>query len=75
MAIGGLGVTEMVLILLVFLLTVGVPILAIVALILFLNKRRNSNVGMKKCVFCAYSIPIEAVVCRFCGRELGKAGD
>lgn len=70
MAIGGLGITEIVVILFVLLLIVGVPVAVIVALVLFFNRRRKSNAGMKKCAFCAYSIPVEAIVCGHCGREL-----
>ena len=70
MGIGGLGVTELIILVIVFLLVVGVPVGLTVALVLFFNRRRNSNAGMKKCAFCAYSIPLEAMVCRFCGREL-----
>jgi hypothetical protein len=70
MLVGGLGIPEIIIILIVLLMVVGVPI-AIIALVLFLIKRsKNSNAGMKKCAFCAYSIPAEAKVCRFCGREL-----
>lgn len=71
MLIGGLGIPELIIILIVLVLLVGVPIAVIVALVFFFNKRKNSTTGMKKCAFCAYSIPVEAVVCRFCGRELG----
>ena len=71
MLIGGLGTPEIIIILIVFLMVVGGPV-AIIVLVLFLVKRnKNSTVGMKKCAFCAYSIPIEAKVCRFCGREVG----
>jgi len=27
---------------------------------------------MKKCGSCAYSIPVEATVCKFCGREVDE---
>ena len=72
MLIGGLGTPEIIIILVVFLLVVGLPVALIVALVLFFNRRKESNVGMKKCPFCAYSIPEEATVCRFCGREVGR---
>ena len=71
MLISGLGPTEIILILIVVLLFVGIPVVVIVALILFFNRRKKSNAGMKKCAFCAYLIPVEATVCRFCGREVG----
>jgi len=71
MLIGGLGTPEIIIILVVFLLVVGLPVALIVALVLFFNRRKESNVGMKKCAFCAMSIPLEAIVCRFCGREVG----
>ena len=70
MLIGALGTPEILVILIVLLLSVGLPVVLIVALVLFLNRRKNLNAPMKKCAFCAYSIPAEAKVCRFCGREL-----
>ena len=70
MLIGGLGTPELVIIVLV--LTIGVvPVVGIIALVMYFNKRQKSTEGMKKCAFCAYSIPAEAIVCRFCGREVG----
>ena len=42
MLIGGLGTTEIIVILIVFLLTVGLPIALIVALVLFFNRRKKS---------------------------------
>lgn len=69
MEVGGLGTTEILILLILLLLVVGVP-LAIIALVLFLLKRRkNSTARVKKCAFCGYSIPVEATVCQFCGRE------
>jgi hypothetical protein len=35
--------------------------------------RRMSGANEKKCPFCAERIKIEAVVCRFCHRDLPKA--
>jgi hypothetical protein len=72
MLIGGLGTTEIIVILIVLLLVVGLPVVLIVALVLFFNRRKKSDAGMKKCAFCAYTIPVEATVCRFCGREVGR---
>ena len=56
--------------LIVLLLTVGAPVIVIVAVVLFFNRSKKSDAGMKKCAFCAYSIPMEAIVCRFCRREV-----
>jgi len=71
MLIGGLGTPELIIILIVLLLTIGVPLVGIIALIIFFNRRKHSTEGMKKCAFCAYSIPIEATLCRFCRKEVG----
>jgi hypothetical protein len=64
------GISEIIFILLGFALTIGVPIALVVFLVLYLNKQKKSNAGMKKCPFCAYEIPLEASVCRFCSRDL-----
>ena len=50
------GLWESIVLLGVFLLTIGVPVAGIVGLVLFLNRRKNSSAGMKKCGSCAYSI-------------------
>jgi len=71
MLIGGLGAAEIIVILIVIMLFVGLPVVLIIGLVLLFNKRQKSDTGMKKCAFCAYSIPFEATVCRFCGRDLG----
>lgn len=70
MAIGGLGPWEIIAILVVLLLTFGVPIVVIVVLVIFLKKRTDSSRGMKKCAFCGYSIPVGATFCGICGKEL-----
>lgn len=71
MLVEGLGTPELVMIVLVLFLLVGLPaILIVVALLIFKRSKKKSDEGMKKCAFCAYSIPVEATVCRFCGREL-----
>lgn len=66
------GLWEIIILLGVFLLTIGVPVAGIVALVMFFNRRKKSNAGMKKCAFCAYSIPVEAIACQYCGREVGQ---
>lgn len=70
MGVGGLGAVEILILLFVFLLVVGGPLAIIVLIILLINRRKNANVPVKKCEFCGYSIPVEATLCQFCGREL-----
>ena len=72
MLIGGLGTPEIIILLIVFLMIVG-PVVGLIFLVRFLIKRsKNSTAGTKKCAFCAYSIPVEATVCQFCGKELDQ---
>jgi hypothetical protein len=68
MAVGGLGAAEILILLILLLVVVGIP-LAIIGLVIFLVKRsRKSNVPVKKCASCGFSIPAAATVCEFCGR-------
>ena len=62
-----LGLTEIIILLLVFVLVFGVPLVVIVAVVLFFKRSKKSNASMKKCAFCGYSIQREATVCQFCG--------
>src|SRR5690349_7349951 len=51
MEVGGLGGWEIIVVVTVFLLVFGVPVVAIVALVLFFNRRKRSNPSIKKCAF------------------------
>lgn len=64
---GGGPITQLIGGWILFLITTGPPV-AIVALVVYLIKRART----KKCPFCVMSIPQEAIICRFCGREVGR---
>jgi hypothetical protein len=54
----------------ILLIALGIPFLVAVGLVAFLFTLRKAK--LKKCPFCAEWIKPEAVVCRFCGRDLNS---
>jgi hypothetical protein len=64
---GAFGTTEIILIVGV-LMVVVLPVVLIVSLLNRSSKKQAA--GLRKCPFCAEMIQPEAIVCRFCKRDL-----
>ena len=52
----------------VFLIALVIPVISLIAITVYLVFLRRAK--LRKCPFCAEWVKPDAVVCRFCGRDL-----
>jgi hypothetical protein len=68
---GGLGIPELLIIILMLAIGAGVAFLALLGLYVLMKKiLQGSPRSTKNCPFCAENIQAEARLCRFCGKDL-----